>query len=102
MPVIAKLVIPTPVYDEKVVLRETMEKETASSNIQKEQALKELYNSLAMENDKDVITKFFSLTKEDREEKIKAFSSQWKQDNHQTYDGLWEKMKKEILTKQEN
>lgn len=102
MPVIAKMVIPTPVYDEKVVLRETMEKEIAGSNIQKEQALKELYNSLALENDKEAIIKFFSLTKEEREEKIKAFSTQWKQDNHQTYDGLWEKMKREILTKQEN
>ena len=102
MPVIAKMVIPTPVYDEKVVLRENMEKEIAGSNIQKEQALKELYNSLALENDKEAITKFFSLTQEDREEKIKAFSNQWKQDNYQTYDGLWEKMKREILTKQEN
>ena len=79
-----------------------MEKEIAGSNIQKEQALKELYNSLALENDKEAITKFFSLTQEDREEKIKAFSNQWKQDNYQTYDGLWEKMKREILTKQEN
>lgn len=102
MPVIAKIVIPTAVYDEKVLLRENMEKETAGSNIQKEQALKELYNSMALENDKEAITKFFSITKEDREEKIKAFSNQWKQDNHQTYDGLWEKLKKEILTKQEN
>jgi hypothetical protein len=102
MPVIAKIVIPTAVYDEKVMLRENIEKETASSNIQKEQELKELYNSMALENDKDAITKFFSLTKEDREEKIKAFSKQWKQDNHQTYDGLWEKLKREILTKQEN
>ena len=102
MPVIAKIVIPTAVYDEKVLLRENMEKETAGSNIQKEQALKELYNSMALENDKEAITKFFSLTKEDREEKIKAFSKQWRQDNHQTYDGLWEKLKKEILTKQEN
>ena len=97
MPVIAKIVIPTAVYDEKVLLRENMEKETASSNIQKEQALKELYNSMALENDKEAITKFFSLTKEDREEKIKAFSKQWRQDNHQTYDGLWEKLKKESI-----
>ena len=102
MPVIAKMVIPTPVYDEKIVFRENMEKEIAGSNIQKEQELKELYNSLALENDRDAITKFFSLTKEDREEKIKAFGIKWKQDNHQTYDGLWEKMKRDILTKQEN
>jgi hypothetical protein len=64
--------------------------------------LKEHYNSLALENDKDAITKFFSLTKEAREEKINEFSTKWKQYNHQTYDGLWEKMKREILTKQEN
>lgn len=102
MPVIAKMMIATPVYDERVLLREQMEKETAVSNIQKEQELKELYNSLALEKDKEAITKFFSLTQEDREEKIKLFSTQWKQNNHQTYDGLWEKMKRDILSKQEN
>lgn len=102
MPVIAKTMLPSGSYDEKVVLREDMEIELANSNIKKEQALKEIYNQMAFDNDKEAITAFFSLTKDDRNEKMKAFSKKWKDENHQTFDGLWEKMKKEILTKQDN
>ena len=102
MPVIAKTILPSGSYDEKVMLREEMEIEIAHSNIRKEQQLKELYNQMAFDNDKEAITAFFSLTKDDRTEKMKSFSKKWKEENHQTFDGLWEKMKKEILTKQEN
>ena len=102
MPVIAKTLLPAGTYDEKVLLREEMEKEIAYSNTRKEQELKELYNTLAQQNDTEAITAFFDLTRNDRNEKMKAFSKRWKEDNHQTFDGLWEKMKKEILTKQEN
>ena len=102
MPVIAKTLLPSGSYDEKVMLREEMEIALANSNIKKEQQLKEIYNQMAFDNDKEAITAFFSLTKEDRNEKMKAFSKKWKDENHQTFDGLWEKMKKEILTKQEN
>lgn len=102
MPVIAKTMLPSGSYDEKVKLREEMEMEVANTNIRKEQQLKELYNQLAFENDSEAITAFFSLSKDDRNEKMKAFSKKWKEENHQTFDGLWEKMKKEILTKQEN
>jgi hypothetical protein len=102
MPVIAKTMLPSGSYDEKAKLREEMEIEIANTNIRKEQQLKELYNQLAFENDSETITAFFSLSKDDRHEKMKAFSKKWKEENHQTFDGLWEKMKKEILTKQEN
>ena len=102
MPVIAKTLLPSGSYDEKVMLREEMEIEIAHSNSKKEQQLKEWYNQLAFDNDKEAITAFFTLTKEDRDEKMKQFSAKWKDENHQTFDGLWEKMKKEILTKQEN
>ena len=102
MPVIAKTLLPSGSYDEKVRLREEMEIEIANSNIKKEQQLKELYNQMAFDNDADAITVFFSLTKEDRTEKIMAMSQKWKDDKYQTFDGFWEKMKKEILTKQEN
>ncbi|MEP7142027.1 MAG: DUF4407 domain-containing protein [Ferruginibacter sp.] len=102
MPVIAKTLLPAGTYDERVFLREEMEKEIAHSNILKEQELKELYNTLARQNDIEAITAFFDLTRGDRTEKMKAFSKRWKEDHHQTFDGLWEKMKKEILTKQEN
>jgi hypothetical protein len=102
MPVIAKTMLPSGSYDEKVMLREEMEMEVANSNIKKEQALKEVYNQMAFDNDKEALAAFFSLTKDDRNEKMKAFSKKWKEENHQTFDGLWEKMKKEIFTKQEN
>ncbi len=102
MPVIAKTMLPSGSYDEKTKLREEMEIEIALSNAGKEQQLKEMYNRMAFENDSDTLTAFFALTKEDRIEKIKSFSQQWKAENHQTFDGLWEKMKKEILSKQEN
>ena len=102
MPVIAKTLLPSGSYDEKVLLREEMEIEIARSNIRKEQQLKELYNQMAHEYDGEAIKAFFRLTNEDRTEKIKSFSKKWKEENHQTFDGFWEKMKKEILTKQEN
>jgi len=102
MPVIAKTILPSGSYDEKVMLREEMEIDIANSNIRKEQQLKELYNQMAFDHDSEAITAFFALTKEDRMEKIQSFSKKWKEENHQSFDGLWEKMKKEILTKQEN
>ena len=101
MPVIAKTILPSGTYDEKATQREAMEKEMVTSNISKEKELKELYNSLAHQNDKEAITAFFDLTKEDRTQKIKGFSNQWKEENNQTFNGLWEKMKKEVLTRQE-
>ena len=61
MPVIAKTLLPAGTYDEKVFLRETMEKEIANSNTRKEQELKQLYNTLAQQNDSELITAFFSL-----------------------------------------
>ena len=102
MPVIAKTMLPSGTYDEKVMLREEMEADIAHSNIRKEQLLKEMYNQAAFDNDAEAINAFFSLTKDDRNEKMRVFSKRWATENHQTFDGLWEKMKKEILTKHEN
>lgn len=102
MPVIAKTILPSGSYDEKVMLREEMEIEIANSNIRKEKNLKEIYNQMAFENDTEAIKAFFTLTREDRMDKIRSFSNKWKEDQHQTFDGFWEKMKKDVLTKQEN
>lgn len=63
MPVVAKTILPSGTYDERALLRESMEKEITQSNITKEQELKELYNSLAHQNDKDAITNFLSSQK---------------------------------------
>ena len=101
MPVIAKTILPSGTYDEKAKLREDLEKEMAYSNINKEKKLKELYYTLSHQNDAEAIATFFDSTKEDRNQKIKTFSKQWKEETDQTFDGLWENMKKNILTRQE-
>lgn len=102
MPVIAKTMLPSGSYDEKVFLREKLEIEMANSNIVKEQNLKELYNQMAYDNDSEAIRAFFALTNQDRHDKIQSLSKKWKDDNNQSFDGFWEKMKRDILTKQEN
>jgi hypothetical protein len=102
MPVIAKTMLPSGTYDERAMQRETMEKEMVAANISKEKELKELYNSLAHQNDKEAIAAFFDITKEDRTQKIKGFGNRWKEENGHTFNGLWEKMKTEILTRQEH
>lgn len=102
MPVIAKTLLPSGSYDEKVMLREEMEIDIAHINIKQEQQLKELYNRLSYENNAETIRSFFASTKDDREEKIKSFSKRWKDENNQSFDSMWEKMKKDVLSKQEN
>ncbi len=101
MPVIAKTMLPSGTYEEKATLQEALEKEMATSNNNKERELKELYNQLAHDNDADAIKHFFAFTKEDRNNKIQAFSNQWKESPDETFDGMWNKMKNEILTKRE-
>ena len=102
MPVIAKTLLPSGSYDEKVMLREEMEIDLAHTNMKQEQQLKELYNQLSFENNAETIRSFFSATKDDRNEKIRSFSKEWKDGKKQSFDSLWEKMKKDVLSKQEN
>lgn len=102
MPIIAKSLLPAGSYEQKAMLREEMEKNMAFENIQKEKALKTLYNELAHENDADMIREFFNLTKEDREEKIRSLSTRFREDNNRSFDGMWNEIKRDILSKQEN
>ena len=59
-----------------------MEKEMVTSNISKEKELKEWYNSLTHQNDKEAVAAFFDRTREDPTEKIKSFSKQWQEDEN--------------------
>ena len=104
MPVIAKTILPSGTYDEKAMLREAMEKEIAHANISKEQKLKELYATLSQQMDTEAITAFFDITKEARNEKIKNFSNNWKEngDKNKNFASLWKSMKREILTGEEH
>jgi len=102
MPVITKSMLPAGAYDEKVYWREELEKEMAQANIKKERDLKEIYNNLVQENNVEVIRQMFNLSKEDRAEKIRAISKRWRDNDHHTFDGMWERLKKGVLSKYEN
>jgi hypothetical protein len=102
MPVLAKTLLPSGTYDEKVRLREDMEKEIAQSNQLKEKDLKELYNQLAKENDEVFLRQLFASTEDERKEKMKSRLAKWSTANDESFDGFWERLKKDMLTKQEN
>ena len=102
MPVIAKFMLPTGTYDEKVRLREEMEKEIAGENSNSEKELKLLYNKMAKESDAETLHEFFNRTKEERKEKITKLAAEWQQEKDATVDGFWGKVKKNIIMKQEN
>ena len=102
MPVIAKSLLPSGSYDEKVALREEMEKEMAFDNAKKEKELKQLYNALAHEKDGELIRELFTMSREDRQEKIRALSARFREDPNESFDDMWEKIKNDVLSKQEN
>lgn len=102
MPVLAKTLLPAGTYDEKVKLTEDMEKEIAEGNQLKEKQLKELYNRLAQENDTAFIEQFFASSKAERNEKLKFQLEKWTKNHDESFDGFWERLKNDMLTKQEN
>jgi hypothetical protein len=102
LPVIAKTILPSGTYDERVRLKEEMEKAIAQSNTKKEQQLKELYNQTAFEQDSDFIRQFFEEAKLKRKQKLQHEFDEWNANEKQGFDGFWEKVKRDMLTKQEN
>jgi phosphate/sulfate permease len=102
MPILAKTLLPAGTYDEKVRLREEMEKEIAEGNHAKEKELKEMYNKLAKENDEAFLKQFFASTEAERHAKMKSDLTEWRNTQGETFDGFWERFKKDMLTKQEN
>ncbi len=102
MPVISKSMLPEGSYDEKIALREEIEKELTRNNHQRELALQELYNQTAFEQDESFIKDFLTESKSIRKEKMLSRMNKWSKDETESYDGLWNEMKSEMLTKQEN
>ena len=102
MPVLAKTILPAGTYDEKVYLREKMEKEIVQKNMVHEQQLKELYNQLAFEQDSGFIRNFFTNSHKDRNEKMQTQMNIWKESSEQSFDNMWNGIKKDMLTKQEH
>ncbi len=102
MPVISKTLLPEGTYDEKVMLREQIEKELTQNNHKRELALKELYNQTAFEQDSVFIKDFFVQTEKERKDKMMDQLATWKDEKTKSFDGLWDDMKRDMLTKQEN
>ncbi len=102
MPVISKTLLPEGTYDEKVLLREQIEKELTQNNHQRELALKELYNQTAFEQDSGFIKEFFVQSEKERKERMTEQLQTWKEEKTKSFDGLWDDMKRDMLTKQEN
>jgi hypothetical protein len=102
MPVIAKSLLPDGTYDEKVRLRELMEKRVIETNIQQEGKLKELYNRLAFEQDSEFIHDFFDEARNERKQKMQDQLKRWKESDDGSFDDMWEKLKRDVLTRQEN
>ncbi|MEO7801590.1 MAG: DUF4407 domain-containing protein [Ginsengibacter sp.] len=102
LPVLSKSLLPSGTYEEKVAAREAMEKQMVLKNINRERELKELYNSLAFDNDSEIVRLFFAETSEKQADKIRSFAQSWKHNSEETFDGLWQRMKKEIISKHEN
>ncbi len=102
MPVIAKMLLPEGSYEEKVQLRDQSEKELSRNNNQRELSLKELYNQTAFEQDSGFIKEFFASAKEERRDKMMEKLKTWKESKEASFDGMWNDLKKDVLTKQEN
>jgi len=102
MPVIAKMMLPQGAYEEKLLLREEMEKEMAFENMQRERTLKEHYNKLMTEQDSRAIDIFFEQTQAKREERLRSMASRWTGGPRDSFDGVWDRVKRDILGKLEN
>jgi LPS O-antigen subunit length determinant protein (WzzB/FepE family) len=101
MPVIAKSLLPEGTYDEKVQLREAMERQVTATNIEQEGRLKMWYNRLAHEQDSAFIQSFFDEAENERRKKMMARFQQWNESEDSSFDALWENIKRDVLSKQE-
>jgi hypothetical protein len=97
MPVIAKSLLPDGTYDEKVRLREIMEKEIVKENIQQEGKLKAMYNTVAAEQEGELMHAFFDAAQEERRQKMHNMLQRWKENDGGSFNKLWGNFKKDIL-----
>ncbi len=101
LPVISKSMLPEGTYEEKVKLREKIEKELSRRNHERELALQELYNQSSFEQDADFIRNFIAESGENKKRKMKTRLQEWEEENG-GFDDLWNEMKAGYLSKQEN
>jgi phosphate/sulfate permease len=101
MPVIAKTLLPDGSYDEKVRLREAVEKELTQKNHERELALKELHNQSAFEQDSQFIKDALKEADTARKQNMKESISTWKNERTSSLDETWKDLKRDMLLQQE-
>ena len=101
MPVIVKSLLPSGPYEAAVALIETNEREMAKRNQDRTEGLKNYFNEAAIQADKKAIDSFFEITHNQRTEKMETMAEKWASDKFQSFDGLWRKIKTDVLTRQE-
>jgi hypothetical protein len=101
MPVIVKSLLPSGPYEEAVRLVEASEREMVKRNVDRTEGLKTYFNEAAVRADQQAIDAFFEVTHQRRVDKMDEMAGKWSGDKFQSFDGLWRKVKREVLTKQE-
>jgi hypothetical protein len=101
IPIIGKLYLPTGSYDLKLQLRDDTEIELANTNTEQEVTLKKLYNLKANETDASMIAELFQNMKKSKKDRIDEMVADWKSNKSGTFDELWAKIKRDVLSKQE-
>ena len=98
MPVLAKYLLPSGSYEEKVYLREQLEKELTRNNHLREQELKEHYNEKAFQEDKALIDTLFK----EAQNRQQVVAEQVKQVSEtKSFDSIWRGTKHDLLSKPE-
>ncbi|MEO7264365.1 MAG: DUF4407 domain-containing protein [Ferruginibacter sp.] len=101
MPVIAKTMILTKNYDEKLLLVEKMEMETAKSKMDRIMARRESFEQQVAEYDETATRELFKTQTKVSNEKIEALARQWKENEIGSFDAVWQLAKNDILSRQE-
>ena len=57
---------------------------------------------MAFDQDSEFISEFFDEARNERKQKMRARLQRWKESDNDSFDKLWESLKRDVLTKQEN
>jgi hypothetical protein len=97
MPLLSKLLLPAGTYDEKVRLREAMEKEMAELQILHQKEVSIVYQAAVKDHDNEMINTFFTTHKTDRLEKMQLYNKEWKEDEGISFKTLVQKIIRMLL-----
>ena len=89
-------------YDLKIEERDALEMKLSQLNAKREMELKEQYNETAKENDLKLIEQLFQQAQTKRAQKANELMDNWAAKQDESFDDLWAKFKREVLSKQES